>query len=104
MSLRPGRAARQYSDRKGVGSPPAACRDAADPAIAGARAEDVGRNCRQIQKLTLASKSDALIMTFNTLQLGRDGALATVTLNRPDKRNALSFELLDELVAALDEL
>lgn len=38
------------------------------------------------------------------LQLATDGLLATVTFNRPDKRNALSFELLDEFVAALDEV
>jgi enoyl-CoA hydratase/carnithine racemase len=35
------------------------------------------------------------------LQLSTDAALATITLNRPDKRNALSFELLDELMSAL---
>ena len=32
-----------------------------------------------------------------------DGAAATVTLNRPDKRNALSLELMEELIAALRE-
>jgi methylglutaconyl-CoA hydratase len=43
-------------------------------------------------------------MAFSNLQLGYDGAVATITLNRPEKRNALSFELLDELMAALDEV
>ena len=38
------------------------------------------------------------------LQLAADGPLATLTLNRPDKRNALSFELLDEFMEALDEV
>src|SRR5690242_1695325 len=38
------------------------------------------------------------------LQLATDGPLATITFNRPDKRNALSFELLDEFTAALDEV
>lgn len=38
------------------------------------------------------------------LQLALAGALATLTFNRPDKRNALSFELLDEFMAALDEV
>ncbi|HEU5335337.1 MAG TPA: enoyl-CoA hydratase-related protein [Terriglobales bacterium] len=38
------------------------------------------------------------------LQLALDGSLATLTLNRPDKRNALSFELLDEFMTALDEV
>ena len=43
-------------------------------------------------------------MAFSNLHLGYDGAVATITLNRPEKRNALSFELLDELMAALDEV
>ena len=38
------------------------------------------------------------------LTLAHDGPLATLTLNRPDKRNALSFELLDEFMAGLDEV
>lgn len=38
------------------------------------------------------------------LQLAPDRSLATLTLNRPDKRNALSFELLDEFMTALDEV
>jgi methylglutaconyl-CoA hydratase len=43
-------------------------------------------------------------MTFQTLQLAYDAGVATITLNRPEKRNALSFQLLDELLAALDEI
>ena len=38
------------------------------------------------------------------LQLAHDGPVATITFNRPDKRNALSFELLDEFMEALDEV
>ena len=36
--------------------------------------------------------------------LTRDGAVATVTLDRPDRRNALSDALLTELAAAVTEL
>lgn len=36
--------------------------------------------------------------------LGRDGAVATVTLDRPDRRNALSDAMLTELGAAFTEL
>ena len=31
-------------------------------------------------------------------------ACATITLNRPDKRNAISYELIDDLIRALDEV
>ncbi len=36
--------------------------------------------------------------------LARDGAIATVTLNRPDRRNSLSDPMLTELAAVLAEL
>ncbi|MGA2695767.1 MAG: enoyl-CoA hydratase-related protein [Terriglobales bacterium] len=42
-------------------------------------------------------------MTYNTIQLKSDGRVTTVTFNRPDKRNAVSFQLVDELMHALDE-
>jgi len=43
-------------------------------------------------------------MTYRTIELGVDGGVATITLNRPDKRNAISYELIDDLLAALDEV
>ena len=43
-------------------------------------------------------------MNFQNLQLAQDSGIATITLNRPEKRNALSFQLVDELLAALDEI
>ena len=43
-------------------------------------------------------------MTYKTVQLAFDGGGATLTLNRPDKRNAISFELIDDLLHALDEV
>lgn len=43
-------------------------------------------------------------MTYNTIQLAYDGAVATITLNRPEKRNAISFDLIDDLLRALDEV
>src|SRR5438128_11332728 len=41
-------------------------------------------------------------MNFETIELAIDNGVGTVTLNRPEKRNALSFQLLDELLRALD--
>jgi methylglutaconyl-CoA hydratase len=43
-------------------------------------------------------------MEYRTIQLSFDTGVATVTLNRPEKRNAVSFALIDELLAALDEI
>jgi methylglutaconyl-CoA hydratase len=43
-------------------------------------------------------------MPFQTIQLAYDSGIATITLNRPEKRNALSFQLLDEFASALDEI
>jgi methylglutaconyl-CoA hydratase len=43
-------------------------------------------------------------MNYKTLTLTLDSALATINLNRPDKRNAVSYELIDDLIRALDEV
>ncbi len=43
-------------------------------------------------------------MSYKTIQLAYDSGVATITLNRPDKRNAISFELIDDLLRALQEV
>jgi methylglutaconyl-CoA hydratase len=43
-------------------------------------------------------------MAYTTIQLTTDSSVATVTLDRPDKRNAISYELIADLLAALDEI
>jgi methylglutaconyl-CoA hydratase len=43
-------------------------------------------------------------MNFTTLQLTYDDRVATLILNRPEKRNAISFELIEDLLGALDEV
>lgn len=43
-------------------------------------------------------------MAFANVLLERDGPVALLTLNNPATRNALSWELADDLSAALDEL
>ena len=43
-------------------------------------------------------------MSYEMIQVSHEGPVAVVTLNRPEKRNALSLELMLELVAALGEI
>jgi methylglutaconyl-CoA hydratase len=43
-------------------------------------------------------------MEYQTIQLTSDGGIATITLNRPEKRNAISFQLVTELLSALVEI
>jgi enoyl-CoA hydratase/carnithine racemase len=35
-------------------------------------------------------------MNYKTILISYDSGVATITLNRPDKRNAVSFELVRE--------
>ena len=42
--------------------------------------------------------------SLKTIELDQHGGIAVITLNRPEKRNAVSFELVDELMAAFDEI
>ncbi|MBB4638760.1 enoyl-CoA hydratase-related protein [Longimicrobium terrae] len=42
--------------------------------------------------------------TYETLLVDRDGAVAILTINRPEKRNALSGQVRADLIAALDDL
>jgi methylglutaconyl-CoA hydratase len=41
---------------------------------------------------------------MHTLQLSYFGEIATITLNRPEKRNAISAEMIAELLSAFDEV
>ena len=43
-------------------------------------------------------------MGFETLKLELDERVAKITLNRPEKRNAITAQMIDELQAALDEV
>jgi enoyl-CoA hydratase/carnithine racemase len=43
-------------------------------------------------------------MTYQHVLVKHEGALATITLNRPEKRNALSLEVMQELTRAFDEV
>jgi methylglutaconyl-CoA hydratase len=43
-------------------------------------------------------------MAYNTLTLTHENAVAVITFNRPEKRNAISYELIDELLGALGKV
>lgn len=43
-------------------------------------------------------------MPYSTLKLEFEAEFATITLNRPEKRNAISAAMIQELLAALDEV
>jgi|SRR5579872_2603089 len=43
-------------------------------------------------------------MTYKTIELTYSSGIATITLNRPDKRNAISFELIDDVLRGLEEV
>jgi methylglutaconyl-CoA hydratase len=43
-------------------------------------------------------------MDYRTIQITYDGGIATITLNRPEKRNAISFDLIDDLLRGLKEV
>lgn len=43
-------------------------------------------------------------MAFETIDLRRDGGVATITLNRPDRLNAFTAQMHEELAAALDQV
>ncbi|HET6933473.1 MAG TPA: enoyl-CoA hydratase-related protein, partial [Candidatus Angelobacter sp.] len=40
-------------------------------------------------------------MAYKSVLYSESGSIATITLNRPDKRNAISYELIDDVIAAL---
>ncbi|MBZ5658481.1 MAG: enoyl-CoA hydratase/isomerase family protein [Acidobacteriia bacterium] len=41
---------------------------------------------------------------YANIQLTLDSGIATLALNRPEKRNAISYELIDDLLRALEEV
>jgi enoyl-CoA hydratase/carnithine racemase len=40
-------------------------------------------------------------MSYETIRVDNDGPAAVITLDRPDKRNAISTQLMDEVIAAM---
>jgi methylglutaconyl-CoA hydratase len=42
-------------------------------------------------------------VAYKTIVYSESGRIATITLNRPDKRNSISYELIDDVTAALKQ-
>jgi enoyl-CoA hydratase/carnithine racemase len=55
-------------------------------------------------QLAYAAMIEIATTGFHTVLLTQQGPATRVTLNRPEKRNALSLELMEELIAALRTL
>ena len=53
----------------------------------------------RIEVTHMSAIQEAPVVTFQ-----REGDIAVVTLNRPHRRNALSLELMAELIRTLDEI
>ena len=43
-------------------------------------------------------------MAYQTLTVSHEDRIATITLNRPEKRNAVSFQLVEDLIGALGSI
>lgn len=68
-----------------------------------------GKYIEFIDELAGASKADPVEVpqqtgTYETLLLVKHGGLATITLNRPAKRNAINIKMYEEISKALDEI
>src|ERR1700688_1712420 len=66
-------------------------------AVAAASQSKCGRFLRHFRMLETRKM-------FETLTLEFSGQLATLTLNRPDKRNAINSKMVSEIQSALDEI
>ena len=53
---------------------------------------------------TLPSTISISDMNYKTIQVTYESGIAVITLNRPEKRNAISFELIDDLLQGLKEV
>jgi methylglutaconyl-CoA hydratase len=64
----------------------------------------MGRGAFDYSQDDRARECLAKSMEYKTIQLSYNSGVATMTLNRPEKRNAVSSALLEELLAGFDEI
>ncbi len=60
----------------------------------------IGASCARMRLPAMSQEKHS----YSTLTLIYEGALALVTLNRPEKRNAISYELIDDVLRVLGEV
>src|SRR3954469_24319861 len=78
--------------------------------VAGARRGTARRRCRRPlagadpRRLMSLSSKGALVTGSGEVLLEVDGGVAVVTLNAPDRRNALTPAMASELIATFDEV
>jgi enoyl-CoA hydratase/carnithine racemase len=65
-----------------------------------------GERCRRLVRASLTAPGgrETGQMTYEHLLVDRDGDITTVTLNRPEKRNALALDVMIELTQALRDV
>ena len=59
---------------------------------------------RKRNRVWRPSSPTLIAMNYVNIDHEDEGAIAVVTMNRPDKRNALSLELMRELIAAFEQI
>jgi enoyl-CoA hydratase/carnithine racemase len=52
----------------------------------------------------MATQTAGIRVTYQNLKFEREGSLAVITLNRPNRRNALSLDLMNELMDCLSAI
>src|SRR3990172_3576752 len=95
MSLRPGPAGGKPPHRARAGSAGRARRPAAAQ-------EAARRGAAHVRRDRAETFHPGGALMANTVLVAEADGIATLTLNRPEKRNAISFELLEDLMSALD--
>src|SRR3954468_20243419 len=98
MSVCARRTRRKYSDRSCAANVEVARDRRADEKIVGQGAGALGGYCRGVFCRCTSNK-----MTYQTLIVSLENRIATITLSRPEKRNAVSFQLVEDLIGALRE-
>src|SRR6202790_3582877 len=103
MPLRAGRVSWEYSNGNSDRNSARARGAIAGNEAVGHIVENDGGDRREVQNFDGRGLMAENPMNYKTVKLAFDSGIATLTLNRPDKRNAISYQLIDDLIRALEE-